>query len=192
MSQFNIVFFGLYITLFATPIVAFVLRKKLEPNSRLLFGIAGITLILACSAVWLELSFSGIAADAIVLYAIYLLFGLCVFQLLKLKHFALKAIGAICVVPFIIVPILSVPAVLGVALAVGDYEPLYSVNDGSRLCRVTSYGNATTSTGGYEATIYKTFGFVEYQVDFVEVDNTRKPEITPESVCNAALSEPKS
>ena len=80
-------------------------------------------------------------------------------------------------------------AVLGVALVVGDYEPQYSVDDGSRKCRVTSYGNATTSTDGYEATVYKSFGFIEYEIDFVTVDNTRKPEATPERVCNTALSE---
>ena len=192
MSQFNIVFFGLYITLFATPVVAFVLRKKLEPINRFLFGLAGVALILACSATLIGLSFSGTIADAVVLYAIYMLLGLCVFQLLRLKQFIFKAVGSLCVVPFITVPLLSVPAVLGVALAVGDYEPRYSVHDGSHFCRVTSYGNATTSTGGYEATIFKTFSFVEYEVDFVTVDNTRKPEITPKRVCNAALSELKS
>lgn len=192
MSQFNIVFFGLYITLFATPIVAFVLRKKLEPNSRFLFVLAGTTLILVCFAIWLGLSISGVSLDVLVLYGIYLLLGLCVFQLFMLKHYAFKVIGALCVVPFITFPLLSVPAVLGVLFIVGDYEPRYSVDVGGRSCRVTSYGNATTSTGGYEATIYKTFGFIEYEVDFVTVDHTRKPEITPEKVCNAALSELKS
>jgi hypothetical protein len=192
MSQFNIIFFGLYITLFATPIVAFAFQIKLEPNSRLLFGLAGISLILACSAAWLGLSFSGTTADVVALYAIYMLLGLCAVQLLRLKHFVFKAIGTLSVVPFITVPLLSVPAVLGVAFAVGDYEPQYSFYDGSHLCRVTSYGNATTSTGGYEATIYKKFGFVEYEVYFVAVDDTRRPEITPERVCNEALSERKS
>jgi hypothetical protein len=192
MSQFYIIFFGLYITLFATPLVAFVLRKKLEPNIRLLFGLAGITLILFCFATGFGLSLSGTEADVVVFYAIYLVLGLCVFQLVRLKHVIFKTIGSLCTVPFIIFPLLSIPAVLGVALVIGDYETKYSVYDGSHLCRVTSYGNATTSTGGYEAIIYKRFGFVEYKVDFVAVDNTQKPEITPESVCNAALSKLKS
>lgn len=192
MNQFNIVFFGLYITLFATPIVAFVLRKKMESNSRFLFGLAGITLILACFAFWLGLSFAGMALDVVVLYAVYLLLGLSVFQLFMLKHYVFKIMGALCTLPFIVIPLLSVPVVVGVALIVGDYEPRYTESDGSRLCRVTSYGNATTSTGGYQATIYKTFGFIEYKIDFVTVDNTRKSEITPERICNAALSELKS
>ncbi|WP_299494409.1 hypothetical protein [uncultured Shewanella sp.] len=192
MSQFNIVFFGLYATLFATPIVAYVLRERLEPNSRFLFAFACITLIVVCVVTWLGISFSGIASDFVVLYTVYLLLGLCVLQLFMLKNYAFKVIGALCTVPFIIFPLLSVPAVLGVALVVGDYEPRYSVAEGSRLCRVTSYGNTTTSIGGYEATVYKLFGFIEYEIDFVTVDNTRKLEVTPERICNVALSEFKS
>jgi hypothetical protein len=190
MNLFNVIFLGLYITLFATPVVAFVFRKRIEKYRLKLFYISCVIVVLSVGAIRFGVSFVGVSMDVLALYLLYFMIGLCIVQLSADNNKILKILGALCLVPIILMPLLSVPAVLGIMLTVGDLEPIYSTYDEQgHLCRVTSYGNATTSTGGFEVGIYNNVGFIEYQIDFAMVDNTRMPEITPERVCNLALSE---
>lgn len=189
MSQFNIIFWGLYVTFFTTPIIAAVFRKRSDAFRVKLLGASGAIFILAYVARWVGVSFSGVSVDAIAMYLIYVLLGFCALQLCRFKHGIIKLIGILSFIPFVAIPLMSVPAILGVAFIVGDFEPRYTVtNEQGYLCRVTSYGNATTSNGGYNSNIFKEFGFFEYKVASVSVDSTRKPEITPAGICNDVFS----
>lgn len=193
MDQFNIIFFGLYLTVFATPVFAVVKRRTIEQHGKRLFLIAFISVATVSICMWLRVSFLGVVADVVILCLIYFMVGLCVFQCVGHSNLVLKIAGILSSIPFFVIPILSIPVVIEVAFIVADLEPRYSVrNENGDLCRVTSYGNATTSNGGYNAKLYRLFGFVEYKMNVAVVDNTRKPEVTPETVCKAVLSELKS
>lgn len=193
MDQFSTIFFGLYLTLFTTPVFAVVKRRKIEQYGKRLFLITFILVATVSICMWLRVSFLGVVADVGILCLIYFMAGVCTFQCVGHRNIVLKIAGILSSIPFFVIPILSIPVVIGMAFIVADLEPRYSVrHENGDLCRVTSYGNATTSNGGYNAILYRPFGFVEYKMNVTVVDNTRKPEVTPEAVCKAVLSELKS
>jgi hypothetical protein len=190
MNDFNIQFYGLYAALFLTPIVALIVRNRFAKSNRYIIGFAAFALVAVYVAIKSGLSLLGISADAVLLYFIYLLVGIAVFKITTYSNLAVKILGGFGTVPFVVIPLASIVAVVGVLLAVGDFETEYEVTDSvGYSCRVTTYGNATTSTGGYKVSIYKKYGFMERVINFKTVETTRKPEITAERVCSEALSE---
>jgi hypothetical protein len=109
------------------------------------------------------------------------------------KHFAFKFFGVILFLPFLVAPLLSIPASLVFAFIVGDMETLYETSsEDGLLCRVTSYGNATTSINGYNATLFKKSLPFEKKIMSLSMENTYKPEVTPNYVCSAAFAKAKS
>jgi hypothetical protein len=190
MNEFNIQFYGLYAALFLTPIAALILQNRFVKSNRYIIGFAAFALVGVYVAIMSGLSLLGISADAVFLYFIYLLAGIAVFKITSYNNLALKILGGFGAVPFVAIPLASIVAVVGVALAVGDFQTEYEVTDSvGYSCRVTTYGNATTSTGGYKVNIYKKYGFIEREINFETVETTRNPEITAERVCSEALSE---
>ena len=193
MNDFNIIFYGLYATLFLTPMLALVLRNRFEKGNKVILGIALFGVVSAYLCIRFGVSLLGTLADVLFFYFLHFLSGVSIVKLTSFKNSVVKILGGVCVVPFIALPLLSIPAFLGIILVVGDFQTVYTNNDSSGYsCRITSYGNATTSTGGYKAKIYKKYWVIEYQVGFENFETAGIQEITPESVCNAALSKFKS
>lgn len=188
MTTFNIIFFGLYGTLFSTPIVAILFRKTLLNFRTKAFQICSAMIFIITIAKIFKLTLVGVSANAILLFAIYLLFGICAVQLAITKNSKFLAIaGKVAMLPLLILPVISVPALLAVAFIAGDAEPIYEYkNTLGYLCRVTSYGNATTSKGGYLATLYSQHIFVEQKLNSASVDNTGNKDITPQHACEVA------
>lgn len=56
MHTFNLIFFGLYLTLFATPIIAVVARKILAPYDSKLFLITLVSVALVFICMWFKVS----------------------------------------------------------------------------------------------------------------------------------------
>ena len=140
-------------------------------------------------AVQLGISFAGILADATFVFIMYVLVAILALKITNYKSWALKIAGISLFVPVVGIAFISIPAFLAVVFAVADFETQYEQNAENGLsCRVSSYGNATTSTGGYNVTVFKVYGPIEKETDFESVENTRNPEITPQKVCGLALS----
>lgn len=78
---------------------------------------------------------------------------------------------------------------LGTLFIVGDTLPLHSEKIGTNsLCEVTSYGNATTTEGGYVAILKHTYASVPIEREVIRksFSDNRYPAITKESVCKLA------
>jgi len=195
MSTFSTIFFGFYILLFLTPIVGFIVYRKIDKKyiSKLFIVCAILLLVIFISRVF-NLSLVGYYLDTIFLFITYLVTGVCAALVFHLKSQAgYKLLGVFANIPFIVIPLLSIPAVLGVAFVVGDLEPVLEKKTfKSSICRVTRFGNATTKHGGYKAHIYKQIAFIELDLGEVKMISTRKPDVTPEYACKHATIKYKS
>ncbi len=189
MNQFEYLINGTYLALFLAPVIAFILRERLVRfDNHILIACA-----LAVSFVYLSFklgwSFHGVMADVTVIFFLYVFFTVGSVKLINNKNSLLKVVGLIFSVAIVLIAFFSVPAFLGVAIAVAEFETEYeTLDEHGYVCRVSSYGNATTSTGGYNASVFRVLGPFEKKIDFESVESTRRPEITPETVCRLALS----
>ncbi|MES9957609.1 MAG: hypothetical protein ABW086_11200 [Sedimenticola sp.] len=185
METGNILFKGLYGTLFLTPIVALLFRKYwLKIRPLLMIGCCILSAALIVSYIT-KASFIGVTPDILFLYATYFIVGVGIVQLTTYNKLLIKIIGIISIVPLILLPIASIGAVFGIMFIGGDLIPVYQQETSNGyVCRVTSYGNATTSNGGYIATEYETYLVIEVPRKELSIDNTRKEHVTPEFTCN--------
>lgn len=189
MNEFNVLFYGLYATLFITPILAYGLRNRFS-NSNQKIIVGAITLIITILVVSnLELSIKGVASDAVILYFLYLITGIVIVKLGNFKSVILKIISGIGLIPLIFLPLISIPAFLGIALGVGDFTTNYTMVDSvGNSCRAASYGNATTSTGGYNILIHRNYWIFEYEINSAKIETTGTINLTPEKLCKLSLS----
>jgi len=184
MEMSNILFKGLYGTLFLTPIVALLFRKYwLKVRSQVVISCCVLTAVLI-GAYITKASLIGVIFDILFVYATYFMAGVGIVQLTTYNNQIIKIVGFIFIVPLILLPIVSIGAVFGIILIGGDLIPVYQQETpNGNVCRVTSYGNATTSNGGYIATEYETYLVIEVPKHKLSIDNTRKENLTPELTC---------
>lgn len=193
MNQSEYFLIGTYLALFLGPVLALIFWKRfLKLDNHILIA-CGLAMSMVYLSLKFGLSLSGVLADATVIFTTYILLAVGALKLTNKKNVVAKVVGVAVSVLICLVAFISIPAFLGVVFAVADFEMEYQTMDREGYgCRVSSYGNATTSTGGYNASIFKVLGPFEKEIDFESVESTRQPDITPETVCRVALSELKS
>lgn len=193
MNQSEYLLIGTYLALFLGPVLAFILWKRFLRFDNHTLIVCGLAIFLVCLSLKFGLSLYGVLADATVIFTVYILLTVGALKLTNKKNVVAKVVGVAVSVLICLATFISIPAFLGVVFAVADFETEYqTMNSEGYGCRVSSYGNATTSTSGYNASIFKVLGPFEKEMDFESVESTRQPEITPETVCRVALSELKS
>ena len=190
----RMIFAGFYTFVFLTPLIAWRLKSFIKPYFKITIICTCLAMLLALLAETLGVSFLSTTVNAFFIYALYLFVGVCAFQFYsKSQKRLIKSLSVIARIPFFIIPILSVPAILAVAFIVSDFEVEYeTTSPEGYLCSITSYGNATTSVNGYEANIYRKLLIFKVEKDNMRIENTYKPEITPEYTCRIALNKFKS
>lgn len=186
MDFFYIAVYGLYAALFVTPVAAALLRRPLSRYKSVFFGVVLFLLALVTTAGYFGISFSGVIADAVTYYLLYVLVGVALFQMYSFaQQKSVRTVLAIMMVPFLLLPALSALAFLAVLFVVGDYDPTYESKMMARYsCRVTSYGNATTPEGGYEVKMLSLWGIFEKEI-YYQTTDIRQNQSTPEELCSS-------
>ncbi|WP_461535048.1 hypothetical protein [Spongorhabdus nitratireducens] len=192
MNEFDIQFYGLYLTLLLTPSIALLIRRRFTRYD-LWFGVVASVLSAISLIFWYsDVSLRGVTTDIVGLYLSYFVTGIAVFKMTAFRNRAAKLSGCIAAFPFFVLPALAIPLFFGVLLGLGDLQTEYETDrEEDYYCRVSVYGNATTSTGGYTARVYEAYAVLEYQRHAVNFENTLYPEMTPELSCKRALSAAK-
>jgi hypothetical protein len=127
----------------------------------------------------------GVSSDILFIYVTYFVVGVCIVQLTTYNKPIIKIVGFILIIPLILLPIVGIGAIFGIMLIGGELMPIYQqATPNGNICRVASYGNATTSNGSYAATEYKTYLAIEIPKNTFSIDNTQKEHVTPEYTCN--------
>lgn len=143
-------------------------------------------------AIRLGFTFKGIFVDAACLFIGYVLACISALKLATYRNVILISVGVCLFLPACGIALLSIPAFVGVLFAVGEFETEYESIDAEGVgCRISSFGNATTSTGGYNASIFNVFWLFEKEINYITVDTTRQAEVTPEHLCEVELSKIK-
>ena len=188
------IFWGFYVFVFFTPFIAWRLKLLISPYFKITSIFTCIAILLAYFAENIGVTFLSTTVNAYFIFTFYLLAGVCAFQLYsKSQNKIIKSLTIIARIPFFVFPILSVPSTLVVVFIVCDFEIEYeTTSPEGYLCSITSYGNATTSVNGYEANVYRKFFVFKHQKYNLRLENTYKPEITPEYTCRVALNKLKS
>jgi hypothetical protein len=194
MNQFNIIFYGFYTALFFTPIFSLALKNRFRKPSKTVLLTSSVLLFFSIAFHFFGISLVGTIPNVIALYVLYLIVGFSSFHVFfSAQRKIIKVVGGIISIPFILLPAISVSLVLVVMFIAGDMEQKYEIkNENGVICRVSEYGNATTSTNGYDIKLFKSAIIFEKLLAYKQIENTYKPEITAESACKMALSEIKS
>ena len=190
MSTESFAFTVMTTTLLGTPLVAGIASwgiPRLLPSSHHLMyrGLGGV---LACvvSADIFGFSLWRYEANALALCVAYICFAVLAVSAFRLRpRLVGLSLGILLSLPLAAGALLGSIGVLIVAFILGDSVPLFvgTQTDGSK-CYVTSFGNATTATGGYDVVVKHSlpvFSFLQVstaQTRFVD------PAFTPAGACS--------
>jgi hypothetical protein len=183
------------LTLLGTPILSLLAARRLSQvrprNQRLSFW-----LLLGCMAFVALSCVFGIATslyevNALVLAVAYLAFGILAFSAFRIRPKILGVVaGLISVLPMVLGVLFATIGILGLAFIVGDTVPIYQeFTDSNHNCYVTSFGNATTSDGGYDVMLKRqvpVLSFIEYTV---RQRHFTDPNFQPNEACQRVRSE---
>jgi hypothetical protein len=183
------------LTLLGTPILSLLAARRLSQgrprNQRLVFWLllGGIALVsLSC---YFGTATSVYEVNAIVLAVAYLALGILAFSAFRIRPKILGVLaGLISLLPMVMGVLLATIGILALAFIIGDTVPIHQdFTDRNLKCYVTSFGNATTSYGGYDVTLKRqvpVLSFVEYTVGQHRFTD---PEFQPVEACQRARSE---
>lgn len=159
MDLNGFVFYGALVALVGTPIAApFLVRvmSRQELQFRRLFysGVAVFVALIIAARV-LSLSFSLFEANIVAVYTAYFCFGLLALAAFHIKPKLLGIIvGTVCSLPLFGGALLGTIGFLVLLFIIGDAAPVYKTElENGATCRVTTFGNATTSVGGRDVYI---------------------------------------
>lgn len=184
---FNIVLIGLLAAPLMVPILALSITMFPPTSQRWMYSMlaTAVGLILALHA--LDISSPSPPANAVTL-----MFAIWALLLMLLSAYRLRSklprylLGSVAVLLLLLCALMGTLGTLLIAFMVGDVTPIFSVRqDPDRACYVTSYGNATTRSGGFNVTITQQLAYIP----FLEVVIMRRqyewPGKKPEELCNA-------
>jgi len=193
-DSFNFVFYTLWGSLLLSPPAAFFSARyahqhRYMPHSLNSFG-AFFLIGLACLFVGIQ--FSSTQANSVVLAVIYFSFFFIVGYASKSGALYLKIpalLSGACVAS--IGYLLGTGGVLALAFIVGDAIPVHSaVASPNVRCSVTTYGNATTSTGGYVVQLQRPLlsSFVLITLDEQRFEQSQSQvSVSPQEACTLAV-----
>lgn len=186
MKEF--VFYGVEAVLLAALPIAFFLMRFLvrrEPDHIRSVAFAGGAFLAAVLGFVLAgVSTRGTVPDLVVLLTSYLVLC-CLFILsFRLKPVWFRIVSATVLgAPLVVGYLISTVGVLALVFILGDLLPEHTQEMPSGLlCRVTSFGNATTSVNGYFAHLVRPLGIFEKE-EFV---GQFPDPVTPSEACSRA------
>jgi len=183
------------LTLLVTPILSLLAARRLSrcrpQNQRLSFVVLLASMTVIALSCFFGIATSVYEVNALALAAAYLAFGILAFSACRIRPKILGVlVGMITVLPMLLGVLLATIGMLVLALIVGDSLPIYhGFTDSNHKCYVTSFGNATTSHGGYDVTLKRqvpVLSFIEYTVRrrrFID------PDFQPVEACQRVSSE---
>ena len=188
-SAFTLAFVGLLGAPIAAPSLAWLFGKlppaKQVPAYVVLAGLAIIPIALA------TLGLSSISYEvnaAAILLAFWSVLTLSVSAFRLRSRLLRYPLGAVAVVLLLVSLFMGTIGSLGTAFIVGDTVPIYTAEqDKKHNCYVTSYGNATTDTGGYHVTITARQSFALIMERTIIKRSYEEPPQTPAELCRATF-----
>ncbi|MBI3345837.1 MAG: hypothetical protein HY020_01340 [Burkholderiales bacterium] len=187
------VLFATLVALLGTPVLAGVAARVMvawQPIiQRRVFGWLVCIVVGVVAASALDISTSLFEANVFIACVAYAAFGILAFSLFRVRpKFIGVPAGLVASVPLLFGLVVGTVGFVGLALVVGDLPPIHSERSTDRFgCYVYSFGNATTSEGGYDVTLVRhlpMLGFVEYSV---HRERFTEPAFQPSEACKRAL-----
>ena len=184
--MFEVLFYGTLAVLLGAPPIAYLLLRVCPKSwaSRIAIS-AGSFLVAVILLAVAKVSFRGQAADAAALALAY--FGLCFLFVLSFRvKTALARLAAVVILgsPIALGYLMATGGFLALIFVIGDLQPVHTEDAGGLSCRVTLYGNATTSEGGYVASLYERMFFLERQTFSLRYPLPKQPS----TVCAEAVA----
>lgn len=189
MSSTTVAFLACFTALLGTPVLApvgaWLLARQQSSVQRRALQLLLASLGCVAAALSFGVATSLYEANAVLLGLAYLAFGVVAISAFRLRPrlvgFSLGALASLVLLAGLL---LGTGGALGVAFVIGDTVPIYSGFAELNLkCYVTSFGNATTSTNGYDVVLKRQIrlapGF-EYTVGGERYDS---PSFQPRDAC---------
>ena len=168
-------------------LISFRIFKFLNTNTKhYLITFLTVIVILGVVALFFKVSFINLKFDFVYFFVGYVSYCILVFLLFR-NPFTI-ILGIIGLIPIGIGVFSSTIGILGLGFVLSDFVPEYECNITSNtLCRVTVFGNATTSSGGYYGSMLLQFPqtkpFLERKVVTERFETSNNIRLTPEQVC---------
>ena len=189
MSSTTVAFFVSFTALLGTPVLApvsaWLLARQRSVVQRRSFELLLAGLGCVATALWLGVATSLYEANAILLGLAYLAFSVVAISAFRLRPRLLGySLGTVASLLLLVSLPIGTFGALGVTFVVGDTVPIYSeLTEPDLKCYVTSFGNATTSTGGYNVVLKRQLpvtSVLEYAASRQQFDS---PSFEPREAC---------
>jgi hypothetical protein len=172
-----------------SPVMAWALRRRTAAVQRRAFGLMATVTAAVAGALLGDLSTTSYEANAILLGS-----GLASAGVLGVSAFRLNirpwnlVLGVLASLFLCVCLLLGTLGAIAVMFVVGDTVPVHVADlPDHQRCHVTSFGNATTSTNGYDVAIKRRLALLP----FIEIQELRRrfdsPSLTPAAACDAAV-----
>ncbi len=188
MIQDYVEFFGLPAAIISAPFLSVLFWLMLRRFTNTLYKFVAVLSMAILLAFIAGISFSGSIADELLKCTMYVLLGICAFQICWHRHWVVKTIGVLSCIPLFILPLL-VPMYIAAISQSPSSEDEYTteLKDGYQ-CRVSNYRDRDTSDRGYTTAIYKKLFVFEYK-SISSVRIGRNPFLSRLDLCNELFSE---
>ena len=189
MSSTTVAFFVSFVALLGTPVLApvsawLLARQRLVVQRRsfqlLLSGLACVA-----TSLWFGVATSLYEANAVLLGIAYLAFSVVAISAFRLRPRLLGfSLGTVASLLLLASLLLGTVGALGVAFVVGDTVPIHSeLVEPNLKCYVTSFGNATTPTGGYNVVLKRQLPVARVLEYALSREKFESPSFGPREAC---------
>jgi len=192
MSSTTLAFLVSFTALLGTPVLApvsaWLLARQHSVVQRRSFQLLLGGLGCVATALWFGVATSLYEANAVLLGLAYLAFGVVAISAFRLRPRLLGfSLGSVASLLLLASLFLGTVGALGVAFVVGDTVPIHSeLIEPNLKCYVTSFGNATTSTGGYNVVLKRKLLLAPVFEYIVSREQFVNPSFEPREACMRA------
>lgn len=181
------------VTLLGTPALAWVaargLRHRTPACQRItLAGLCGIV-IGVVTAASLGVFTSHFDINFIAACAAYAAFGVLALSAFRIRPKLIGAIAGLAAsAPLLLGLLAGTIGILGLAFVVGDMVPIHVEQTALGVrCYVYSFGNATTSTGGFDVTLSRQVPVATFIEHLEDRQRFYEPSFSPSEACQQAI-----
>ena len=187
-----VAFFASFTAIIGTPVVApvgaWLLARQRSIVQRRSFQLLLGGLGCVATGLWFGVATALYEVNAVLLGLAYLAFGVVAISAFRLRPRLLGfSLGTVATLFLLASLLLGTVGALGVAFIVGDTVPIHSeLSELNLKCYVTSFGNATTSTNGYNVVLKRQLPFAPVFEYSVGGEQFESPSFEPKEACMRA------